>query len=92
MSKTPVTYRETLHGALEVQEIERVIMDNLIQTQKFLFRNFKKLSIDEATAKRLHELLAGNLFEEAGIYRRHNVQLGGFEPPNFFDVPVEMKS
>lgn len=76
MTKTPVSYKETLQGILEVHEIESIIMDNLIKVQKYLFRNYRKLSISEETIKHLHKLLAVNLFEEAETYRKHNIELG----------------
>lgn len=47
MTKTPVTYKETLDGILEIHEIERVVMDNLVRAQKYLFRNYKKLPMGE---------------------------------------------
>lgn len=92
MTKTPVTYKETLHGILEIHEIESIIMDNLVKVQKYLFRNYRELSISQDTVKRLHQLLAGNLFAEAGKYRKHDVELGIFEPPHYFKVPEHMKN
>lgn len=91
MTKTPVTYKETLQGILSVREIERIVMDNLINVQKYLFRNYHKLPINQETAKYLHKLLIANLFDEGGAYRKHNVQLGFFEPPTYFNVPQHMK-
>lgn len=90
MTKTPVTYKETLQGVLTVSEIEAGIMDNLAKVQKYVFRNFKKLPIGNTTAKRLHQLLAATLFAEAGNYRRHDVQLGEFRPPQYVIVPQYM--
>ena len=92
MSKTPIVYRETLQGVLEIHEIERIIMDNLIKAQKYIFRNYQKLSIGQHTAKHLHTLLASNLFEEVGRYRKHDIELGNFKPPHFFEVPQQMKN
>lgn len=92
MTKTPVTYKETLRGILEVHEIERIVMDNLIKVQKYLFRNYQKLPINENTAKRLHKLLASNLFDEAGQYRVHNIELGAYTPPSYFEVSAHMKN
>ena len=92
MVKTPVTYKETLQGTLEIHEIEKIVMDNLIKVQKFVFRNYGKLPIGEQTAKQLHQLLAANLFEEAGKYRTHNVQLGSFEPPPYYKISEHMKN
>lgn len=91
MTKTPVTYKETLLGVLEMREIEKIIMDNLIQVQKYIFRNFQNLPIDQSTVKLIHKLLAGNLFTEAGTYRKHNIQLGLYGPPQFFDISKYMK-
>ncbi len=87
MTKTPVTYKETVQGILTVGEIERVVMDNLIKVQKYLFRNYHKLPINQATVKCLHKLLTAGLFDEGGNYRKHNVELGSFEPPTYFKVP-----
>ncbi|MEK7480617.1 MAG: Fic family protein [Patescibacteria group bacterium] len=92
MTKTPVTYRETLQGILEVHEIEKIILDNLIKTQKFVFRNHAQLMIGEQTAKRFHKLLAGNLFDEAGTYRTHDIELGDFKPPEYFYMSELMKN
>ncbi|MBI2483980.1 Fic family protein [Candidatus Uhrbacteria bacterium] len=90
MTKTPVTYKETLQGILTVREIESIVMDNLINVQKYLFRNYQNLSINQRTIKHLHKLLTANLFEEGGNYRKHNVELGSFEPPTYFKVPQYM--
>lgn len=92
MTKTPVTYKETLQGILEIHEIERIIMDNLVKVQKYLFRNYKKLPIGEETAQKFHKILAGNLFEEAGRYRKHDVELGIFQPPHYFQVRAHMRN
>jgi fido (protein-threonine AMPylation protein) len=92
MTKTPVTHKETLQGILEIHEIEKIILDNLINVQKFVFRNYKKLEIGEGTAQRIHKLLAGNLFEEAGKYRAHDIVLGDFEPPHYFRISEHMKN
>lgn len=91
MTKTPVTYKETLQGVIEVYEIESIIMDNLIKVQKYLFRNYRKLSISQETVKHLHTLLAVNLFQEAGTYRKYNIELGSYIPPEFFKIPQMMK-
>ncbi len=92
MVKTPTTYKETLQGILGIHEIEKIVLDNLIKVQKFVFRDYTKLTIDEQTAKRLHRLLAANLFEEAGEYRTHDVQLGSFEPPPYYKIAEHMKN
>lgn len=92
MVKTPTIYKETLQGIVEIHEIEKIVMDNLIKAQKFVFRNYVKLTIDEQTAKHLHRLLAANLFEEAGKYRTHDVQLGSFEPPPYYKIAEHMKN
>jgi Fic family protein len=77
---------------LKIQEIEKIITENLALVQKFIMRNSTKLTINHETAKKLHHLLAANLFEQAGNYRKHNVQLGYFEPPDYFKIPVFMKN
>lgn len=92
MTKTPVTYKETLHGILEIHEIESIIMDNLIKVQKYLFRNYQELPVNQDTVKHLHRLLAGSLFAEAGLYRKHDVELGVFQPPHYFEVQQHMKN
>ncbi len=92
MSKTSVSHKETSLGIVNVQEIEAMIMDNLIQVQKFLFRNYRQLPIGEYTVKQLHKLLALNLFADAGNYRTHDVQLGHFEPPHFYAVAEQMSN
>lgn len=92
MVKTPVAYKETKQGILEIHEIERIIMDNLVNVQKYVFRNYKKLPIGEAIAQKLHGFLAGSLFEEAGQYRKHDVELGAFQPPHYFQVREHMRN
>ncbi len=92
MTKTPVTYKETLRGILEIHEIEKMIMDNLINVQKYVFRNYHTLQINQETVVQLHTLLAGNLFEEAGTYRKHDVELGVFKPPAYFKLAEHMKN
>lgn len=91
MTKTPVTYKETLQGILEIHEIESIAMDNLVKVQKYLFRNYRKLLINQSTVKHFHKLLAANLFEGAGAYRKHNIELGLYIPPDFFRVSQLMK-
>lgn len=91
MTKTPITYRETKLGVLEIKEIEKIVTDNLALVQKFIIRHQKGLEIRQETARKLHQLLAGNLFGEAGKYRKHNVALGDFESPSYFKVPMLMK-
>jgi len=92
MAKTPTTYKETKLGVLEIQEIEKIITENLALVQKFIIRNVKKLEVNQATAKKLHQFLASNLFEQAGEYRKHDVELGEFKPPEYFKIPVLMKN
>jgi len=59
MTKTPTTHKETRFGVLEIHEIEKMVMDNLIQVQKFIFRQFDVLPINQETVKKIHQLLAG---------------------------------
>lgn len=92
MTKTPITYKETLDGIFEIHEIERIVMDNLVRVQKYLFRNYKKLPIGEKTAQKFHEFLARNLFKEAGHYRKHDVMLGIFLPPPHFQIREHMRN
>ena len=92
MTRTPQTHRETLFGILSQREIETMITDNLAVVQKYVIRQSAQLPLTQTTVQRLHALLCGNLYPDAGRYRTHNVQLGGFEPPAYFDVPVLMKN
>lgn len=92
MTKTPVTYKETKLGVLEIREIEKIITENLALVQKYVFRNATTLDINQETLKKLHQLLTGNLFEQAGEYRKHNVELGDFKPPEYFKVPELMRN
>lgn len=91
MTKTPTSYRETLFGILPQREIEQMITDNLALVQKYSIRHSTQLTLNQATVQQLHRLLAGNLYEMAGCYRTHDIQLGSFEPPAYFDVPIRMK-
>lgn len=92
MSKTTPSYRETKYGTLSIAEIEGVIFDNLIQTKAYLLRNYKTLSWDIETFLSIHRLLCGSHFENAGTYRRHQVQLWDFVPIPYHEVPIEMKN
>lgn len=92
MSKTTPSYRETKYGILSIHEIEGNIFDNLIQTKLFLLRNIHSLSWNIETFCQIHSLLCGNLFDEAGKYRLHQVQLGAFTPIPYYRVPIEMKN
>lgn len=67
-------------------------MDGLIQVQKYLFRNYRHLPIGQPTTQKLHKLLAGSLFLDAGRYRTHDVQLGSFQPPHFYAIAEQMKN
>lgn len=89
--KTQPTYKNTKLGILSIREIEQIIFDNLILVQSFLFRNYETLDFSIETLCRLHDLLCNNLFEQAGKYRIHNVQMGNFEPIGFYEVQIEMK-
>lgn len=92
MSKTTPSYRETKFGILSISEIEGVIFDNLIQTKAFLLRNYPTLPWNIDTFLHIHLLLCGSHFAEAGIYRKHQVQLGDFTPIPYFQVPIEMQN
>lgn len=89
--KTTPVFKETKLGVLSIQEIEQIIFDNLILTQSFIFRNYKELPFDINTLLLFHERLCGNLFENAGALRKHNVQIWSFEPIGYHEVPIEMK-
>lgn len=92
MAKTKPTYKTTKLGVLSVREIEAGITDNLVSVRVFILRNFKKLEIGCDLAKDLHSKLAGNLFEEAGEFRKRNVRVGAYNPPDFFAIPEMMKN
>lgn len=92
MTKTPVVHKETLLGVLEVQEIEKLIMDNLVNVQKYIFRNYHNIDINQTTAQYLHKLLANSVFANAGNYRKHNIQLGFFEPPAYYQIRENMRN
>ena len=92
MSKTTPSYRETKFGILSISEIEGVIFDNLIQTKAFLLRNYPILPWNIDTFLHIHLLLCGSHFAEAGIYRKHQVQLGDFTPIPYFQIPIEMQN
>lgn len=91
MTKTPTNYRETLQGILPMIEIERQIMDGVIKANKYLLRNFEKFDICEQTIKNIHKIIAGQLYQDAGTYRTHNVALGSFEPPASYLVAQYMR-
>jgi hypothetical protein len=78
--KTQPTYKNTKLGILSIREIEQIVFDNLILVQSFIFRNYETLDFSIETLCRLHDLLCSNLFEQAGKYRTHNVQMGNFDP------------
>ncbi len=92
MTKTPHSHRETLLGILSQREIETMVTDNLAIVQKYVIRQSARLPLTQITVQRLHHMLCGNLYPDAGRYRKHNVQLGVYEPPAYFDVPVLMKN
>ncbi|MBI2416128.1 MAG: Fic family protein [Candidatus Kerfeldbacteria bacterium] len=92
MTKTPTSHRETKLGILKQSEIEKVIIENLALVQKYIIRHYADLIINTDSAKKLHAMLGGNLYFEAGQYRKHDVQLGFFEPPIFYELPVLMKN
>lgn len=92
MTKTPVTYKDTKLGVLEIHEIEKIITDNLALVQKYIIRHFDVLSVNQETAKKLHRLLAHNVYEAVGSYRKHNIQLGSFHPPEYYEVPILMQN
>ena len=91
MSKTKPTYRETKFGILPVVEIETIIAENLINLNPYILRNYKKLTISEKLIRGLHSKLAGNLFVEAGEFRKKPVQVGNYEPPEYFKISGLMK-
>ncbi len=92
MSKTKPNYRETKFGVLPISEIEAIITDNLINVSLYILRNYQKLTIDIKLIKDLHAKLANNLYQEAGDFRKREVQLGNFEPPKFFKIPELIKN
>lgn len=92
MDKTSGTYKETKYGVLAINEIERRIMDNVVQTQKYILRYGDQLTIDEDFTKDLHQLIAGSVFEQAGQYRSTNVTVGAFSPPEFFAISEHMQN
>lgn len=72
---TQPVYKTTKLGILSIREIEQIIFDNLILVQSFVFRNFETVAFSIETYCQIHQLLCGNLFEDAGKYRLHNVQM-----------------
>lgn len=92
MPKTPTGHRETRLGILNQTEIEKIITENLALVQKYIIRHSGNLIITAETAKQLHAMIAGNLYVEAGQYRKHDVQLGFFVPPTYYELPVLMKN
>ena len=64
----------------------------LAVVQKYIIRQSAELPLTQITVQRLHTMLCGNLYSDAGRYRTHNVQLGFFEPPAYFDLSVLMKN
>ncbi len=89
--KTKPAYKQTKLWILNVQEIEHIVFDNLILVKSYLYRNYKKMDFSVDTLCFFHKLLCENLFDEAGKFRKHNVQMGDFEAIGFHEVPIEMK-
>ncbi|MFH1838588.1 MAG: Fic family protein [Candidatus Kuenenbacteria bacterium] len=90
MSKTKPTYHKTKFGILSIEEIEAMITDGVANVNVFLLREYERLSINIKIAKELHEKVAGYIFEETGKYRKHEVTIGNYEPPKFFQIPELM--
>ncbi|MFA5995172.1 MAG: Fic family protein [Patescibacteria group bacterium] len=86
MSKTKPSYRETKFGILSIKEIEIMITDGVANVNAFLLREYDNLPINIETAKELHEKVAGYVFKEAGNFRKHEVTIGKYEPPKFFQI------
>ncbi|MEA2065271.1 MAG: Fic family protein [Patescibacteria group bacterium] len=91
-SKTQPTFRETKFGILPIVEIENNITNNLISVRVYILRNYKKLNIGIKLAKDLHLKLSGSLFDEAGNFRKRQVELGEYEPPSYFKILEMMKN
>lgn len=92
MTKTPTSHRETKLGILQQGEIEKIITENLALVQKYIIRHSWDLIMTADTVKQLHAMIAGNLYIEAGQYRKHDVQLGVFKPPAHYELAVLMKN
>jgi len=88
---TKPVFKNTKLGILDIKEIEHIIFDNLILVQKYVYQNFDTISFSSETLCQLHSLLCDNIFDFAWTYRKHNVQVGLFDPINFVQVPIEMK-
>lgn len=92
MTKTPTSHRETKLGILKQDDIEKIITENLALVQKYIIRHSTDLIITIETTQQLHAMIGGNLYVETGQYGKHNVQLGFFEPPAYYELPVLMKN
>jgi len=92
MAKTKPTYRQTKFGILSIAEIEAMITDALANVNVWVLRDFENLPINIATAKEAHKKIAGYVFEEAGEFRKREVVVGLYEPPEFFRIPELMKN
>lgn len=92
MSKTKPTFKKTKFGILSVREIEAGITDNLANVRAYVLRNYETMIIGIDLAKDLHLKLAGNLFDEAGDFRKKEVSVGDYEPPVYFKLPEMMKN
>ncbi|MCK5460279.1 Fic family protein [Candidatus Parcubacteria bacterium] len=91
-SKTKPNFRETKFGILPIIEIEDIITNNLIRARAYILRNYKDLNIGIELAKDLHLKLASYLFEEAGEFRKRQVQVGDYDPPEYFKIIELLKN
>ncbi|MDP2104264.1 MAG: Fic family protein [Candidatus Gracilibacteria bacterium] len=91
MSKTEPTFRETKLGVLPIEMIESIIFDNVILVKSYIFEQYKILDFSVETILLFHKMLCENLYPEAGLYRKHNVRMGNFNPVDFYKVPIQMK-
>lgn len=87
MAKTKPTYRQTKFGVLSIAEIEAMITDAVASSNVWILRDFENLPLNAATAKELHQKIAGSVFDEAGEFRKREVAVGDYEPPDFFQIP-----
>lgn len=74
-----------------MEMIESIIFDNVILVKSYIFEQYKTLGFNMETLLLLHKMLCENIYPEAGMYRKHNVHVGDFDPIDFYKVPIQMR-
>lgn len=86
-------YFETAHGMKTYSEVSEILAVAVTKTiEDVIDKNPEDILVTPEWLCKLHSDIAGSLFPDwAGRFRDVNVEVGGHEPPPFYEVPIHVR-